>query len=218
MEEEAEEVDWSKGQGKSVDIPEYLWWKKGAVIRLRNLSKRDTELFIKDVWKAKKIADAMKKDKSDIHKFIMQYCQKKFGNFQNVIVENMASLMHAIELHREDADIEMFGEILAGRLEETVYTAQVHWSPYTFHSMPHTHVHAELPVVDNVLTGSAAGCVRQLDEGAKEAGYAAAYGKDSWLRHVLRFPSGPPELFPYQSSYSHRTAHARYIGGPSRRK
>ena len=132
VEEEAEEVDWSKGQGKSVDIPEYLWWKKGAIIRLRNLSKRDTELFIKDVWKAKKISDAMKKDKSDIHKFIMQYCQKKFGNFQNVIVENMASLMHAIELHREDADIEMFGEILAGRLEETVYTAQVPLAPHFF--------------------------------------------------------------------------------------
>ena len=77
-------IDWSKGLGKSVDIPEYLWWKKGAQIRLRNLSKRDTELFIKvllylivfysatskfklfikDVWKAKKIADAMQKDKA----------------------------------------------------------------------------------------------------------------------------------------------------------
>jgi hypothetical protein len=77
------------------------------------------------VWKAKKIADAMRKDKSDIHKFIMQYCQKKFGNFQNVIVENMASIMRAVEVHKEDADIEMFGEILAGRLEESVYTAQV---------------------------------------------------------------------------------------------
>ncbi len=153
VEEDAEEVDWSKGLGKGVDIPEYLWWKKGAHIRLRNLSKRDTELFIKDVWKAKKIADAMKKDKSDIHKFIMQYCQKKFGNFQNVIVENMASLMHAIELHREDADIEMFGEILAGRLEETVYTAQVPWSPV---SLP---LHAVQPrsltsvsLTDNILT------------------------------------------------------------------
>ncbi len=125
IEEEVEEVDWSKGLGKGVDVPEYLWWKKGANIRLRTLSKRDTELFIKDVWKAKKIVDAMKKDKTDIHKFIMQYCQKKFGNFQNVIVENMASIMSAIEVHKEDADIEMFGAILAGKLEESVYTAQV---------------------------------------------------------------------------------------------
>jgi hypothetical protein len=125
VEEEAVEVDWSKGLGKGVDIPEYLWWKKGAHIRLRNLSKRDTELFIKEIWKAKKIADAMKKDKVDIHKFIMQHCQKKYGNFQNVIVENMASIMRAIEVHKEDADIEMFGEILAGRLDENVYTAQV---------------------------------------------------------------------------------------------
>jgi hypothetical protein len=125
VEEEINEVDWSKGLGKGVDIPEYLWWKKGAQIRLRNLSKRDTELFVKDVWKAKKIVDAMKKEKTDIHKFIMQHCQKKFGNFQNVIVENMASIMRAIEVHKEDADIEMFGEILAGRLEESVYTAQL---------------------------------------------------------------------------------------------
>jgi len=49
VEEEVEVVDWSKGQGKGADIPEYLWWKKGAVVRLRNLSKRDTELFIKEV-------------------------------------------------------------------------------------------------------------------------------------------------------------------------
>ena len=49
MEEEVEVVDWSKGQGKGADIPEYLWWKRGAVVRLRNLSKRDTELFIKEV-------------------------------------------------------------------------------------------------------------------------------------------------------------------------
>ena len=125
VEEEVEEVDWSKGLGKGIDIPEYLWWKKGAHIRLRNLSKRDTELFIKEIWKAKKIADAMKKDKADIHKFIMQHCQKKYGNFQNVIVENMASIMRAVEIHKEDADIEMFGEILAGRLDENVYTAQV---------------------------------------------------------------------------------------------
>jgi hypothetical protein len=125
VEEEEVVIDWSKGLGKGVDIPEYLWWKKGASIRLRSLSKRDTELFIKEVWKAKKIVDAMKKDKTDIHKFIMQHCQKKFGNFQNVIVENMASIMRAIEIHKEDADIEMFGEILAGKLEENVYTAQV---------------------------------------------------------------------------------------------
>ena len=77
------------------------------------------------VWKSKKIVDALKKDKTDIHKFIMQHCQKKFGNFQNVIVENMASMMRAVEVHKEDADIEMFGEILAGRLEEGVYTAQL---------------------------------------------------------------------------------------------
>ena len=36
-----------------------------------------------------------KNDKADIHKFIMQHCQKKYGNFQNIIVENMASIMRA---------------------------------------------------------------------------------------------------------------------------
>ena len=76
VEEEVEVIDWSKGLGKGADIPEYLWWKKvrcchkifgakmfvrldsrscvsdpvkGAAIRLRNLGKRDTELFIKEV-------------------------------------------------------------------------------------------------------------------------------------------------------------------------
>ena len=138
VEEEVEEVDWSKGLGKGIDIPEYLWWKKGAHIQLKNLNKRATELFIMEIWKAKKIADAMKNEKADIHKFIMQHCQKKYGNFQNIIVENMASIMRAVEIHKEDADIEMFGEILAGRLDENVYTAQVLLIlPYSV-ILPHT--------------------------------------------------------------------------------
>jgi hypothetical protein len=138
VDEEVEEVDWSKGLGKGIDIPEYLWWKKGAHIQLKNLNKRATELFIMEIWKAKKIADAMKNEKADIHKFIMQHCQKKYGNFQNIIVENMASLMRAVEIHKEDADIEMFGEILAGRLDENVCTAQVLLIlPYSV-ILPHT--------------------------------------------------------------------------------
>jgi hypothetical protein len=135
---ELAQVDWSKGLGKGIDIPEYLWWKKGAHIQLKNLNKRATELFIMEIWKAKKIADAMKNEKADIHKFIMQHCQKKYGNFQNIIVENMASIMRAVEIHKEDADIEMFGEILAGRLDENVYTAQVLLIlPYSV-ILPHT--------------------------------------------------------------------------------
>jgi len=46
--------------------------------------------------------------------------------------------MRAVEIHKEDADIEMFGEILAGRLDENVYTAQVLLIlPYSV-ILPHT--------------------------------------------------------------------------------
>ena len=116
------DAPWQKpffvGIGVGAGVPRYLQCK--GKVRNRNLSKRETELFIKDVWRAK----AKAKNCEPLAAYFFSYLKGKFG-IQATIAEWGYNVVHSLERYIEDPDLELFYAVMTGQVTEEVYTEQM---------------------------------------------------------------------------------------------
>lgn len=116
-------------RGSGLDVPAYLRWgsKPGIKIRNKNINKRETEIFIKEVWAAKlHTPDAEGGEeyrRMSLEEFLFVFLRKKFG-FQEAIASYAYSILDSLERFRFDGDCDLFLEILNRNLSELVYVDQ----------------------------------------------------------------------------------------------
>jgi hypothetical protein len=99
----------------------------GQKIRNKNLSKRDTEIAIKEIWQMKlhtpdEQGGLLYKQMS-LSDFMHVFLKKKFG-FQDALATYAYALVDALERYRFDGDCSMFLQILNAQLPEAVYLDQ----------------------------------------------------------------------------------------------
>ena len=121
----ADENEWkdnfqSIGMGK--DVPGFL--QANGLIRNRNMSKRDTEKLVKEIWKDKAKHDAKSNAKSPMEEYTNIHLQKKMGVAQGV-VELGYNFIYSLQRYDYDADCELFLKILMGQVREEVYFEQL---------------------------------------------------------------------------------------------
>lgn len=110
------------GLGTSADVPK--WLRLSGKIRNRHLAKRDTEVFIREIWKSKRQFEARTGKRETLGEWMYTFLHKKYG-IQAVIADWGYNLVDAIKRYSWDADCEIFLKVLNGELHEDVYVAQV---------------------------------------------------------------------------------------------
>ena len=112
QDEEADE-DWVdmavfKGLGKGEGVPKYFQWE--GEIANRKLSKRDTELIIKQFWKQKDILDAKRPKRMHVREWFYEFLKKKYGDHPEA-VDWAYNIVDASLRFKYDADCEMFWKV-----------------------------------------------------------------------------------------------------------
>eukprot|EP00698_Gefionella_okellyi_P008295 TRINITY_DN2052_c0_g1_i1.p1 TRINITY_DN2052_c0_g1~~TRINITY_DN2052_c0_g1_i1.p1 ORF type:complete len:849 (-),score=194.54 TRINITY_DN2052_c0_g1_i1:649-3195(-) len=115
--------DFFDSRGTGLDVPKYLRCS-AATVRNRKLSKRDTEIMVKDVWAEKFKYDKSHTGKDNMENYFSIYLQQKFG-IQSVMAEWAYSFFDALQRFSHDPDCDLFLKILQGELEEEVYLDQL---------------------------------------------------------------------------------------------
>ena len=123
-----EPAQYIKIKGSGTDVPLYLrWGKLGQKIRNKNISKRETELFIKEVWSMKlntpDEAGGEEYKRMSLEDFLYVFLKKKYG-FQEAIVQYAYSYLDSLDRFRFDGDCELFLSILQKKVSECVYVDQ----------------------------------------------------------------------------------------------
>lgn len=116
------------GFGEDRHIPKFLRSKDPNIPNFK-LSKRDIELQIKDIWKAKKEADvkaARHKDrgeaKKDLRHFLAEFLET---THQDQAVTEAYNLMWGCKRYDYDADVELFINVIQDEVHEDVYHDQM---------------------------------------------------------------------------------------------
>jgi len=125
-EEEEQSDDWVHqeeftGRGFGEDVPKYLQWD--GSIRNRGLSKRDTEMLIKNFWREKDKADAKRngpKQRIPVHDWMYDFLVGKYTK-PDMVTEMAYNLLDAALKFKYDADCEMFLRVMTNELDELVY-------------------------------------------------------------------------------------------------
>ncbi|XRA97756.1 translin-associated factor X-interacting 1 [Pycnococcus provasolii] len=110
------------GMGTGSDVPKFM--RTNGKIRNRNMSKRDTEKMVKEIWSDKMRHDAKQPRPTSLEEFTGIFLQKRMG-IQSAVVEIGYNFIHALQKHAYDADCELFLKILQGEIREEVYSAQI---------------------------------------------------------------------------------------------
>lgn len=114
---------WFVCQGTGANVPKFL--RFNGKVRNRMMSKRDTEVFIKEFWDHKIKADTRPKSKKlSVQEHIYNFMKTRFG-VQATIAEFAYNFCDALQRYRADADCEIFHHILFGELAEECYHAQM---------------------------------------------------------------------------------------------
>ena len=114
---------WFVCQGTGANVPKFL--RFNGKVRNRMMSKRDTEIFIKEFWDHKIKADLRPKAKKlSVQEHIHNFMKGRFG-VQATIAEFAYNFCDALQRYRSDADCEIFHQILFGELAEECYHAQM---------------------------------------------------------------------------------------------
>jgi len=116
------------GFGDGKHIPKFLRSKESR-IENQQLTKRETELMIKEIWRAKKEADdAAKKEeggkRTDLKNFIYTYLAQTYKT-PDAITAVAYNLLWGVKRYEYDADIELFMNVLMDEVDEDVYHDQV---------------------------------------------------------------------------------------------
>ena len=123
LEEKGEET-WSSqlvGMGQAIDVPKLF--RFGGKIRNKQMSKRDTEKMVREVWKDRLASLGSKGSSTLLVDFLGSWLQKKVG-IAAAVLEMGYNFLYGLWRYKWDADCELFLKILMGDIREEVYIAQ----------------------------------------------------------------------------------------------
>lgn len=102
------------GLGTGKDVPPYL--RCTGKIRNRHLTKKDTELIVREVW-AKKMLHDRERGRLDLNlaDFLFVFLKNKYG-LTSLVAESGYNLADALDRYRWDSDCELFLKILIGEI------------------------------------------------------------------------------------------------------
>lgn len=103
--------------GTGASVPKYL--RYSGKVRNRRFSKKDTEAFIRSVWKAKGEARGAAGGEH-MREYLFHHLKGKFG-IQATIVEWGYNLHFALERYLDDPDVHMFHAVLHAKISEDIY-------------------------------------------------------------------------------------------------
>ncbi|KAI3438406.1 hypothetical protein D9Q98_000838 [Chlorella vulgaris] len=120
--DEAAWKEWLIGMGQGADVPKLF--KHSGKIRNKQISKRETEKMVKEIWKERLADPAAAASKAcDLPEFVFQQVQKRVGII-TAVVEVGYNFLFGLWKYQWDADCELFLRILLGEVKEDVYVAQ----------------------------------------------------------------------------------------------
>ncbi|DBA69949.1 TPA: Translin-associated factor X-interacting protein 1 [Trebouxia sp. C0005] len=108
--------------GSGPDIPRVF--KTGSRVRNKNITKRQTEMLVKEIWKVRMAHRKAGKAGVELVEMIFLHLQKTKGLHQAVI-ETGYNLLYGCWKYSWDADCELFLKILRGEVKEDVYVEQI---------------------------------------------------------------------------------------------
>lgn len=123
-------ADYFDPQGTGPEVPVYL--RHAEPVRNRRLSKRDTALLVRDIWRTKSAQDAERTDgtRQNMGEFLLEYLQNRFP-LQQIVVEWAYNLHDACQRYSHDDVIGLFWRVLDGKADEEIFHSQL----YTIHSL-----------------------------------------------------------------------------------
>jgi hypothetical protein len=104
--------------GSGPELPRYMRLAKN--IPLRPLSKRTTELFLKEVWECKMTSDASRTIPYSLPEFLYQHLRIKHKGQQTHLAEFGYNFYAALQQYNYDADVDLFLKVLTGAITEHV--------------------------------------------------------------------------------------------------
>ncbi|KAL0021015.1 hypothetical protein WJX77_006994 [Trebouxia sp. C0004] len=108
--------------GTGPDVPRVF--KAGSRVRNKNITKRQTEMLVKEIWKVRMAHRKAGKAGVELVEMIFLHLQKTKGLHQAVI-ETGYNLLYGCWKYSWDADCELFLKILRGEVKEDVYVEQI---------------------------------------------------------------------------------------------
>ncbi|XP_033897346.2 translin-associated factor X-interacting protein 1-like isoform X2 [Acipenser ruthenus] len=127
------EKEFFDGLGKGDAVPVYLRYE-GTI---KNLKLKKIEIVdkIKDIWKEKVPADQQKGERRSLDEFFHEYLQKKHADSAS---KWAYSIQEGCRLYRDDDFINLFFNILTGKVDEGVYHGQIHLISHLLKELMHS--------------------------------------------------------------------------------
>ncbi|CAG5134361.1 unnamed protein product [Candidula unifasciata] len=117
-------ADYFDPQGTGPEVAEYL--RCDQPVRNRRLSKRDTVLLIRDIWRTKSAKDAERTDGSrqNMGEFLAEYLKSRFP-LEQIVLEWGYNLHDACQRYANDEIIGLFWSVLNGEADEEIFHSQL---------------------------------------------------------------------------------------------
>ena len=113
-------------RGTGPEVPIFL--RHDGFVRRVDLSKRQTELILKELWSLKSIADEERRAAGEatqtLPEFFTEYLAQRFPERER-FMEFSYNFVIALRRYAADADVELFAKVLFGDLSEEIYYDQV---------------------------------------------------------------------------------------------
>ncbi|KDD75088.1 hypothetical protein H632_c879p0, partial [Helicosporidium sp. ATCC 50920] len=140
------------GMGTSYEVPKLF--RCAGKIRNRNLSKRETEKLVKEIWKARVTDPNLQAGRApDFGDFLFTVIQKRMG-IASAVTELAYSLLYGLWKYRWDADCELFLKVLTGEAQEEVYHSQLALQ---------SELETMFSAMDRLVGGSSSGFVKKAE-------------------------------------------------------
>uniref|UniRef100_A0A2C9LEK7 Uncharacterized protein n=1 Tax=Biomphalaria glabrata TaxID=6526 RepID=A0A2C9LEK7_BIOGL len=117
-------ADYFDPQGTGAEVPIYL--RHDQPVRNRRLSKRDTALLVRDIWRTKSVKDAERTDgtRQNMGEFLFDYLKTRFP-LEQIVIEWGYNLHDACQRFAHDDVIGLFGRVLNGEADEEIFHSQL---------------------------------------------------------------------------------------------
>lgn len=124
---EAQKAEWLPTLGTDPCVPAFLRCSLEKV-RKSEFGKRQTEVFIKEIWSLKTMSDEQRRklglQKLTLSQFFLTYLDERAETEENKM-EFSYNFVRALEKHVQDADFELFLQILFNEISEEHYYDQM---------------------------------------------------------------------------------------------
>lgn len=115
--------DWLLAMGATVEVPELF--RTTGKIRNKNMTKRDTEKTVKELWKERLSDPAVANGTAaPFADFVHASFRKKVG-IQKAVVELGYNFLYSLWKYSWDTDCDLFLKVLLGDIKEDVFLSQV---------------------------------------------------------------------------------------------